>query len=188
MMGNVCNSLTYGDRLLDLSTAQVRQVKITLTSDMAVQPGEVGYQSPAQPIGTVLNSVRLMNKCTCLANLSMYTMTPGSIIYCPMHLKFTPFPGASGNYVLGMGNDAADGSEKVQITCLASGSDGHCARMVPGSIHRSGYHQQSGENSRQAGLLYDIPRQNNLNSSGQFLRDLPHSRDTPVRGCIEAIG
>lgn len=123
MMDNVCGGLTYGDRLLELAPAEVRKVKFTLTSENAVQPGEPGYQVPAQPLGTVLNSVRLMNRCTCATNQSMYTMTAGSKIYCPMHAKFMPF--SSDHYVLDMGNDATNGSEQVQISCLAA-SNNHC--------------------------------------------------------------
>jgi hypothetical protein len=62
----------------------------------------------------------------------MYTMTPGSIIYCPMHLRFSPFSGTSDYYVLDMGNDALNGSEMVQITCNSSGSDGFCAEWSIG--------------------------------------------------------
>ena len=52
-------------------------------------------------------------------------MAPDSKIYCPMHARFSPFPGTSNNYVLDMGNDLTNGSERVQISCI-TGSGGHC--------------------------------------------------------------
>lgn len=125
LMSNVCNGLTYGDRLLENTATQIRKVKITLDSTNALVPGDFGYQVPAQPIGTVLSSVRFMNKCTCGANVSMYTMTANSKILCPMHLRLAG--DSNGNYYrLDMGTADEPETEMVQITCNSIGSDGHC--------------------------------------------------------------
>jgi len=121
LMTNVCNGLTYGDRLLDL---QVRQVKLTLTDANALHPGDFGYQVPAQPIGTLYNAVRFMNKCTCGANVSMYTMSAGSKIHCPMHLRLDPLDSTASYYRIDMGTDGETETEQVQITCNAADSSG----------------------------------------------------------------
>lgn len=129
LMSNVYNGLTYGDRLLDLQSAQVRKVKITLDITNALQPGDYGYLVPAQPLGTVFNSVRMMNKCTA-ENKSMFTMMPGDKIFCEMHLLLSPFSGTSNYYRLDMGTIGEAETEEVQITCNASGADGKCNDWV----------------------------------------------------------
>ena len=126
LMDNVCGGLTYGDRLLDLQSAQVRKVAITLSSANALQPGNVGYVVPAQPLGTVLNSVRFMNKCTCGTNQSMFTMTPGSKILCPMHLRLSSIDSTGFYYRVDMGTAGEGETEQVQISCNSSGTDGKC--------------------------------------------------------------
>jgi hypothetical protein len=121
LMSNVCNGLLYGDRLLDLA---VRQVKVTLTSANALQPGDYGYQVPAQPLGTVLNSVRMMNKLTCPDNKSMLNMTAGSKLFAEMHLRFAPMDATTNYYRLDMGVADEVETQKVQIFCNSVDSMG----------------------------------------------------------------
>jgi len=127
LMSGVCNGLTYGDRLLDLQMAQARKVRITLENSNALQVGDTGYVVAANPIGTVSNSVRMLNTCTCGSNLSMYEMGPGSKIYCDMHLRLSPMDNTSNYYRLDMGTPGEEETEEVQISCNASGSDGKCS-------------------------------------------------------------
>jgi hypothetical protein len=121
LMTNVCGGLTWGDRLLDL---QLRQVKITLTDANALHAGDFGYQAPARPFGTVSNAVRFMNKCTCGAGVSMYAMTAGAKIFCPMHLRLDPLDSTGSYYRIDMGTEGENETENVQITCNAADGSG----------------------------------------------------------------
>ncbi len=140
LMSNVCNGLIYGYRLLDL---QVRQVKITLTSANALQPGDYLYQVPAQPLGTVLNSVRMMNKLTCPDNKSMLAMTAGSKLFSAMHLRLSPMDSTSNYYRLDMGAADEIETQKVQISCNSADSTG-CNDWTIDPISDSDYTENPG--------------------------------------------
>jgi len=119
LMENVCGGLYNGDRLLDQATESVRKVKVTFDQNNAIQPGDPNYVVPALFFGTVNGTARFMNKCTCGAGLSMYTMPANTQIYCPMHVRMY-----SVNYRLDMGAAGETETEFVKIFCNAADSSG----------------------------------------------------------------
>jgi hypothetical protein len=119
LMENVCGGLVNGDRLLDQNFDAVRKVKVTFDQNNAIQPGDPNYVVPAQFFGTITSAARFMNKCTCGAGLSMYTMPENTQIYCPMHIRMY-----SVNYRLDMGAAGETETEFVKIFCNAADSSG----------------------------------------------------------------
>lgn len=118
LMENVCGGLTNGDRLLE-TTTDTRTVKVTLDQTNAIQPGDPNYLVPAQFFGTISNTARFMNKCTCGAGQNMYTMPANTEIYCPMHIRFNGV-----DYRLDMGAAGETETEFVKIFCVAADSAG----------------------------------------------------------------
>lgn len=119
LMENVCGGLYNGDRLLETTTDAVRKIKVTLNQSDAIQPGDPNYLVPAQFFGTINGTARFMNKCTCGAGLSMYTMPANTQIYCPMHVRMNAV-----NYRLEMGAAGETETEFVKIFCNAADSSG----------------------------------------------------------------
>jgi hypothetical protein len=120
LMENVCGGLSNGDRLLETTSDPVRKVKVTLNQADAIQPGDPNYVTPALFFGTITSVARFMNKCTCGAGQSMYTMPANTQIYCPMHIRMT-----SGlDYRLEMGAAGEPETEFVKIFCHATDSSG----------------------------------------------------------------
>jgi len=117
LMSNVCNGLSNGDRLLE--SFDVRKVVVTLNSLNAIQPGDPNYLVPPVLVGTLTSTVRSMNTCTCDTNQSMYKMTAGSTIFCPMHFRLKDY-----NYRVDMGTTGENETERVQIYCNSADSAG----------------------------------------------------------------
>jgi hypothetical protein len=102
---------------------------VTLSTANAVQPGDPGYTVPANPPywGTEFWAMHMENKCTG-DNLDMYTMKPGDKFTCNTLFRF---PSTTRSfYRLDMGtydsNYPEPETQKVQVSCNSSASDGYC--------------------------------------------------------------
>lgn len=122
LMANVYNSLYNGD--WEMIGSAVRTVAVTLGPDNAIPAGSPGYTVPPDPPfwGTGLVAAKVMLQCT-ETNQSMRTMTAGSIIFCPLGVRWdvtrTTF------YRLNMsGLSGSPESAPAQITCSHAGTAG----------------------------------------------------------------
>jgi hypothetical protein len=126
---NGYNHITWGDWRLDLFNSTSRQVAVTLSTANAVQPGDPGYTVSANPPywGTKWWSMHMENKCTEDA-LDMLTMRPGDKFTCNTLFRF---PSTTKSfYSLHMGTydsfNPEPETQRVQVSCNSSASDGHC--------------------------------------------------------------
>ena len=84
LVANGYNGIPYGDWRLDLQASSVHTVAITFSAANAVQPGDPGYITPANPQwwGTQNNAVRTETKCTLISTrhsiLSLATRHSGA--------------------------------------------------------------------------------------------------------------
>jgi hypothetical protein len=123
LVANGYNGIVDGDWRLDLSSSTVRTVGITFNTTNAVQPGDSGYQAPANPPywGTGYEAAHMENKCT-QDNHNMLTMKVGDSFPCVMIIRL---PGPSSGYCrLYMGKTWYSETNDVQVTCNAANSSG----------------------------------------------------------------
>jgi len=123
LVANGYNGITWGDWRLDLSSSTVRTARITFDTTNAVQPGDPGYQAPANPPywGTEFQAARMETKCT-QENHDMLTMKAGDSFQCVMIVRL-PGPN-SGYYRLYMGPTWYSETNDVQVWCNAADSGG----------------------------------------------------------------
>ncbi len=123
LVANGYNRIVDGDWRLDAAGSTVRTVGITFDPANAVQPGDPGYQAPANPPfwGTEYESVRMENKCTQDYH-DMLSMKAGDSFPCVMIIRL-PGPG-SGNYRLYMGKTWYSETDDVQVSCNSADSSG----------------------------------------------------------------
>ncbi len=123
LVANGYNGIVYGDWRLDNSGSTIRTVGITFGTANAVQPGDPGYQAPANPPywGTQYEMARMENKCT-QDNHDMLTMKTGDSFPCVTIIRF-PGP-SSGYYRLYMGTTWYSESNDVKVSCNSADSGG----------------------------------------------------------------
>lgn len=126
---NGYNNIIWGDWRLDLFSSTSRTVAVTFSTANAVQAGDPGYTAPAKPPywGTNWSNMHLENKCTG-DHLDMLTMKAGDKFACNTLFRF---PSTTKSfYRLDMGTYDANYPEpetqKVQVSCNSSASDGNC--------------------------------------------------------------
>ncbi len=123
LVANGYNGFTWGDWRLDLSSSTSRTARITFSTANAVQPGDPGYQAPANPPfwGTQSEAARMENKCT-QDNLDMLMMKAGDSFQCVMIIRL-PGPN-SGYYRLYMGRTWYSETDDVQVSCDSADAGG----------------------------------------------------------------
>ena len=135
LVANAFNGISWGDWRLDLSGTVVRTVRLSFCNGTtcpanAIQPGNPSYTAPANPPfwGTQYLAMHMENKCS-EDNNDMYTMKPGQTFNCSTLFRLPNITRTS-FYRLDMCGNKCVYSEpetqKVQVTCNSSGSDGNC--------------------------------------------------------------
>ena len=127
LVPNAFNGISWGDWRLDLFNSTSRQVAVTLSTANAVQPGQPGYSSPANPPywGTKWWSMHMENQCS-HDDRDMYTMTPGQTFTCDFLFRF-PASSHSPFYRLDMIPRNWPETQQAQVQCNSvSRTDGKC--------------------------------------------------------------
>lgn len=123
LVANGYNGIVDGDWRLDLSSSTIRTFGVTFSSSNAVQPGDPGYQAPANPPywGTEYQAARMENKCTQDSH-DMLTMKAGDSFQCVMIIRL--LGPNSGYYRLYMGKSWYSETDYVQVSCNSADSGG----------------------------------------------------------------
>ena len=131
LTANTYHSLPPGDWQLDVLSSATRNITVTLSSANAVQPGQPGYQAPANPPfwGTRTLPGHIEDKCTAIYN-DLLTMSAGQTFQCPAIVRFASSQ-KNAYYRLDMtgswtGIGAYTESTQVRVQCNTVGSDGNC--------------------------------------------------------------
>jgi hypothetical protein len=122
LLANGYNHILYGDWRLDASNSTVRTIGLTFDAGNAVQPGDPGYQAPANPPywGTGYLPARLGNKCT-QENHDMLSMKAGDSFPCE---TFIWFAAGAETYRLFMGKSWYSETDYAQVSCNSADSGG----------------------------------------------------------------
>ena len=136
LVANGFNGISWGDWRLDLSSSTTRAVRLSFCNATtacpanAVQSGNPAYSAPANPPfwGTQYLPMHIENKCS-EDNNDMYSMKPGQTFSCSALFRL-PNISSTTFYRLDMCGNKCVYSEpetqKVQVACNSSGSDGNC--------------------------------------------------------------
>ncbi len=122
LVGNGYNGIVDGDWRLDKLSSTSRTFRVSFEQANAVQPGDPGYQAPANPPywGTEYLAARMENKCT-QDNHDMLTTKAGDSFQCVMIIRL---PASSGVYRLIMGKTWYSETDDVQVSCNSADSGG----------------------------------------------------------------